>query len=244
MADPKEPAGKPSLLQEWRDLLFLHWEIPADEVARRLPGGLEPDLREGRAYAGLVAFAMRRVRPRGLPALPWLSNFLELNVRLYVRGPGGSPGVFFLSLDCDRWPAVAVARSRFHLPYEHAAMARTPRGDGWEYLCRRRGAAGTARLAWTAQGEARPAAPGTLEYFLAERYRFFTKGPRGLMVGEVRHEPYPLRAARVEAASDLPLRWDGLSPSGGPCHAVCSPGVEVRCWSLTDADLPPGRGAV
>lgn len=239
-----DPPGKPSLLQSWEDLLFLHWELPVPTAARLLPAGLEPDRFEGRTYAGLVAFSMRRVRPRGLPSAPWLSNFLELNVRLYARGPGGRPGVCFLSLDCDRWPAVALARALFHLPYRRAEMARGRRGEARDFRCRRLGEAGAAELAWEPAGEARRAAPGTLEHFLVERYAFFTPGPRGLMAGEVRHAPYAVAPARMRAWSDLPLRWDGLPDLGPPCHALASPGVDVRCWSLTDAALPPGGAAV
>ncbi|MFN7340864.1 MAG: YqjF family protein [Opitutia bacterium] len=244
MAIQPEPAGQPSLFQSWDDLLFLHWEIPPAEAARRLPEGLVPDLHEGRTYAGLVAFAMRRVRPRGLPWVPWISNFLELNVRLYVRGPRGRPGVFFLSLDCDRGLAVEVARRRYHLPYRHAEMSRAGGSGGWDYRCRRKGEAEAARLSWTSGGAPRAANPGTLEHFLAERYTFFTPGPRGLLAGEVRHAPYLLTQASLREGSDLPLRWDGLPDLGEPCHAMASPGVSVRCWSLVDADLPPVRGVV
>lgn len=239
-----DPPGKPALRQRWEDLLFLHWEIPVREVAARLPAGLEPDTFEGKAHAGLVAFSMRDVRPQGWPALPWISSFLELNVRFYVRGPGGKPGVFFLSLDCDRWPAVAIARACFHLPYFRARMARGTRASGRTFHCQRSGEPAPAELAWERRGEARPAEAGTLEHFLAERYTFFTRGRRGLMAGEVRHAPYAVAPAAMRAWSDLPLRWDGLPGLGAPSHAMASPGVDVRCWSLVDADLPPVQGGV
>ncbi len=244
MEPSADPPGRPALLQRWEDLLFLHWEIDPGLAAGLLPRGLEPDTFGGKAHVGLVAFSMRRVRPRGLPALPWLSDFLELNVRLYVRGPGGRTGVHFLSLDCDRWPAVAIARSRYHLPYRWAAMARSEAQGRRRFLCRRRGETGAAELRWSVVGEARPAAAGTLEHFLAERYTFLTPGTGRLMAGEVRHAPYALAPARMEAWSDLPLRWDGLPVLGEPCHAMASPGVDVRCWSLVDAALPPGAGTV
>lgn len=244
MGHPEDPAGPPSLLQRWEDLLFLHWEIDPGEVAARLPRGLEPDTFGGRAHVGLIAFSMRDVRPRGWPAMPWLSDFLELNVRLYVRGPGGRPGVHFLSLDCDRWPAVAIARARYHLPYRHAEMARGGRPGGGSFHCRRSGESRVTELAWEAAGEPGPAASGTLEHFLAERYTFFTEGPRGLLAGEVRHAPYAVAPATMAAWSDLPLRWDGLPGLGAPCHAMVSPGVDVRCWSLVDAALPPGGRTV
>lgn len=242
---PPDPAGPPALLQRWDDLLFAHWEVDPTEVARRLPAGLEPDTFEGRAHVGVVAFAMRRVRPRGLPWVPWLSNFLELNVRLYVRGPGGRPGVHFLSLDCDRAPAVAIARARYHLPYEHATMARRGGGAAWEFRCRRRGQDDDATYGWRIRGEATPARAGTLDGFLAERYAFFAAGSDGrLRVGEVRHEPYRLAPVELTASSDLPLRWNGLGPAGGIIHAMASPGVAVRCWNVTDARLRPGASAV
>ncbi len=244
MGIPADPPGEPSLLQRWDDLLFLHWEIAPGEVAARLPRGLEPDTFGGKAHVGLVAFSMRGVRPRGWPAVPWLSDFLELNVRLYVRGPGGRPGVFFLSLDCDRWPAVAIARARYHLPYRLAEMARGERAGERTFRCRRIGEDLAAELAWETEGAGAPAAAGTLEHFLAERYTFFTPGPAGMMAGEVRHAPYAVARARMRGWSDLPLRWDGLPGLGAPCHAMAAGGVDVRCWSLVDAALPPGGRAV
>ena len=116
------PTGLPSMAQHWADLLFLHWRADPAEIRRRIPAGLTLDTFGGEAHVGLVAFAMRGVRPWLLPPLPWLSNFLELNVRVYVRGPDGTPGVHFLSLDCERDLAVRIAQAAFHLPYCHATM--------------------------------------------------------------------------------------------------------------------------
>jgi uncharacterized protein len=102
------PERKPAMYQSWQELLFLHWEIAPEVIAATLPDGLVPHLREGRAYLGIVPFLMRNIRPRGFPCVPWISDFLELNVRTYVLGPGGVPGVWFYSLDTDR----RVARIR------------------------------------------------------------------------------------------------------------------------------------
>ncbi|HAY10466.1 MAG TPA: DUF2071 domain-containing protein, partial [Thauera sp.] len=48
-----------------------------------------------------------------LPPVPWLSYFLELNLRTYVHDDAGRPGIWFYSLDCNRALAVWVARWRF-----------------------------------------------------------------------------------------------------------------------------------
>ena len=107
----RHPGRRPVMRQSWEHLFFLHWRVDPAEVAKLLPAGLTVDTFEGQTYLGVIGFRMSQVRPIGLPALPWLSYFNELNVRVYVRDASGEPGVWFLSLDCDRWPAVRIARA-------------------------------------------------------------------------------------------------------------------------------------
>ena len=56
------------------------------------------------------------------PAMPWASEFPELNVRTYVS-VDGKPGVYFFSLDAASALAVASARTFFKLNYFNAAVA-------------------------------------------------------------------------------------------------------------------------
>src|SRR5689334_9493798 len=71
---------------------------------------------------------MEGVMARGLPDVPAVSAFPELNLRLYVA-VGGKAGVWFVSLDAASRLAVWGARRFFHLPYFHADMeARDERG--------------------------------------------------------------------------------------------------------------------
>jgi len=56
IAPTHRPGGRPAGFQRWRNLLFLHWEVPADAVAKLLPRGLSVDTFEGRAYVGVVPF--------------------------------------------------------------------------------------------------------------------------------------------------------------------------------------------
>ena len=72
------------MYQRWRDLLFLHWEYPAAAIQETLPDGLFVDTFGGKAYLGIVPFFMKNIRPVFLPAVPGLSNFMEVNVRTYV----------------------------------------------------------------------------------------------------------------------------------------------------------------
>ena len=219
--------------QRWDDLFFLHWTYSAEAIQRRLPAGLTVDTFAGQAYLGVVGFRMNAVRPAFLPALPWLSYFNELNVRTYVRDAAGEPGVWFFSLDCDRVPAVALARLGFGLPYEHATMSF---GPGLAQSCRRRGETATARYAWSAKSAPAPTTPGSLEFHLAERYSFFSMRRGRLVRGQVHHAPYQLSEADVPAWSALPLTWDGFDVGDrAPDLAHCCQGVPIEAFSLVPA---------
>lgn len=227
------PTRRPVMRQRWDDLFFLHWEFAAEAIQSRLPAGLTVDTFEGKAHLGVVGFRMNAVRLLGLPALPWLSYFNELNVRTYVRDAAGEPGVWFFSLDCDRAPAVVIARAGFGLPYEHAAMSF---GPGLAQTCRRQGEQETARYAWSAVSSPQIAAPGSLEFHLAERYSFFSERGGRLVRGQVHHAPYQLSLAEANAWSDLPLRWDGFDVGGRPPDlAHCCQGVAIEAFSLVPA---------
>jgi uncharacterized protein YqjF (DUF2071 family) len=107
--DPKQGTV---MRQRWENLLFLHWRVDPAVIQRSLPAGLHVDTFEESAWIGIVPFAMRDVRPAGLPAIGPISNFLELNVRTYVHDERGVPGVWFYSLDCNQPLAVIIARTR------------------------------------------------------------------------------------------------------------------------------------
>ncbi|PHX79064.1 MAG: hypothetical protein CK541_07070 [Opitutia bacterium] len=227
------PTRRPVMRQRWDDLFFLHWEYAAEAIQARLPAGLTVDTFEGKAHLGVVGFRMNAVRPIGLPALPWLSYFNELNVRTYVRDATGEPGVWFFSLDCDRAPAVVIARAGFGLPYEHAAM---DFGPGLAQSCRRSGETDTAQYAWAPTSTPQVAIPGTLEFHLAERYSFFSERGGRLVRGQVYHTPYELSQASTSKWSDLPLRWDGFAVGGrAPDLAHCCQGVAIEAFSLVPA---------
>ena len=116
----------------WADLLFAHWPMDPAILRPLVAPDLDLDTFDGRAWLGIVPFRMEAVAPRGLPAVPRLSVFPELNVRTYVTHQG-RPGVWFLSLDAASPLTVIGARRWFHLPYVHARMTALRDGDGVVY---------------------------------------------------------------------------------------------------------------
>lgn len=246
---PRErPRTGPVMFQRWSHLLFLHWRWDPAEIQATLPPGLWVDTFENNAYLGIVPFWMDRVRPRFLPPVPGLSWFMELNLRTYVYTEDGTPGVWFYSLDCNNPIAVRLARGLFSLPYVDARQrGQRPRGDT-DATCfeSRRSAAGAAlnRFIYTPRpGYAfAAAAPGSLEFFLVERYLLFSRHRTGtLRVGNVWHPPYAIAPADVTCAETSLFTDNGFVPPTRPAdHQVVSRGVDVRIFPLRRIGRDPG----
>lgn len=220
--------------QRWRDLLFLHWEYPVEQIQQTLPPGLQADTYNGKAYLGVVPFFMCDVRPRLLPAIPGISHFMELNLRTYVHDESGVPGVWFYSLDANQPLAVAVARRYFHLPYEHAKMvARRTATGAISYHSSRRRASASCNYEYAPGEELAPATADSLEFFLIERYRLYAASPGRLWRGAVAHTPYPLCRAQVTVWDENLLTLDGFAATGrAPDHTIMSREVEVAVFPL------------
>ena len=168
----ERPRGRAVMYQTWDHLLFLHWKVEPDVLTPLLPPGLHLDTYDHKAWLGVVPFFMKGVRPAYCPPVPGISNFLELNVRTYVYNDQGIPGVWFFSLDASSRLACALARWRFHLPYRDAKM-KAGVGEWVDYSALRYDQSETATYRYRGSGESHTATPGTLEFFLLERYVLF-----------------------------------------------------------------------
>ena len=199
------------MTQTWHDLLFAHWPVDPESLAGKVPPEFPIDLFDGNAWIGIVPFHMTNVAPRGVPPLPGLSAFPELNVRTYVRA-GSRPGVYFFSLDAASRIAVRLARALLGLPYYSASMRVTPTAGGVAYQSERR-ADRSAGLNGTygPAGPAFAATPGSLEYFLTERYCLYNRrrGGRPYRL-EIHHPPWPLQPAVAEWTRNTMGQVNGL----------------------------------
>lgn len=193
---------------------------------------------------------MDAVQPRLCPPIPGRPSwFLELNLRTYVHTADGTPGVWFYSLDCNSPLAVLFARTFFSLPYVHARQTgirpsphnhhrplfqsqRTPLRAGqtsgahaWSNHFSYHAVPGSTPV---------PAFPGTLEYFLAERYVLFSRCTRTgqLASGRVWHTPYLLAPAHISCATTLFADNGFPPPETQPDHLMASAGVDVSIFAL------------
>jgi uncharacterized protein YqjF (DUF2071 family) len=229
------PSAPWVMTQTWHDLLFAHWPVDGAALREKIPAGFELDEFEQQAWVGVVPFHMSHVAPRGIPALPWISAFPELNVRTYVR-VGGVPGVYFFSLDATNPIAVAVARTIVHLPYYSAAMQVTER-DGWiRYDSRRPSSAGKPAEfvgRYRPIGDVHAPILGTLEYFLTERYCLFTvdSGLRACRL-DIHHPPWLLHEAEAQIDVNTTAEAAGIRlPDIAPLLHFCKR-QDIVAWML------------
>jgi uncharacterized protein YqjF (DUF2071 family) len=227
--------------QRWRDLLFAHWPIPSAAMQPLLPAGLVADTCDGFAWAGVVPFWMDEVQVRVAGsqtiAFPTVREFPELNLRTYVRSRRtGLAGVYFFSLDCASWLAVAGARTLFHLPYFPAATSRESAGAVVEYRSRRLLTRQSVRFEATYRtlGERLPHEAGSLEEFLTERYCLFTESRGRLLVGDIHHELWPLERAEADIRLNEIPAAHGLRLPDRPPVLHFARELRVALWGLRE----------
>lgn len=228
------------MFQSWRELLFAHWPVPAKELRPVVPGELALEEFGGSAWVGLTPFRLTGLRPRFAPPAPGLSTFPELNLRTYVR-VGDRPGIYFFSLDAASRLAVLGARTLYRLPYHHAEM-RIREEDGWIAYRTGRvdGEAGfTAR--YRATGPTFRAEPGTLPYFLTERYAFYVVLGNGRVLrGDIHHLPWILQLAEAVIETNTIAKAAGIALPDQPPIVHYSHRQDTLIWP--PIAVAPDRG--
>jgi uncharacterized protein YqjF (DUF2071 family) len=216
--------------QTWDDLLFVHYRVPVERLQELVPDGLEVQEHSGSGWLGVTPFAVTGLRARGLPPLPFVSSFLELNVRTYVTRDG-KPGIWFFSLDASSEAAVLAARQLYRLPYFRARI-RMERGSRVTFECFR-DAQTEFSAAYGGAGPVSPAAPGSLEHFLTERYCLYAEHDGRLFRAEIHHRPWPLQSAEAEIPRNT-MAPPGIEVDGEPLLHY-SARQDVVIWALESA---------
>ncbi len=226
------PLGSAAILrQRWSQVAFLHWRVAPSVVAPYLPAGCSPDVIDGSAWVGLIAFQMSKSSFFGGPSVPWLGNFPEVNVRLYSIDEKGHRGVVFLSLEASHFIPVLIARAAFGLKYQWAAMKLEQRNGKVAYLTKRHGQPGASshmivRPSHDSAANAATAAD-PLSTFLTARWGFHESHFGHTIYCRNYHEPWPLQHAELLYFKDGLLAaagFEGLADRA-PDSVLYSPGV-------------------
>jgi uncharacterized protein YqjF (DUF2071 family) len=214
--------------QTWVDLAFLHWRVDDAALRRLVPDSVELHTFDGTAWIGVVPFLLTGLRVRGLPPIPGLSTFPELNVRTYVIRDD-KPGIWFFSLDAASTWFVEAAKKLYRLPYNRARMRCERTGDHVEYDSSRAGASFAAR--YRGEGDLFHARPGSLEHYLTERYCLYTEDGGRAYRADIHHPPWDLQRGQATVVENTmsPLPLLDEEP-----HVLFAPRQDVVVWPLRE----------
>src|SRR5690606_22792524 len=118
------PSRSWKFYQEWNDAIFLHWKVEPETIKPFLPEGIKLDIVNGKTWMSLVAFNMNHIGIRSLPRLPHISDFHEINIRVYVVC-NGKPSVYFLNMEGSKRSSCKVLKTMSKFPYQYSKMRRT-----------------------------------------------------------------------------------------------------------------------
>lgn len=172
------------LAAEWRDLVMLNYEVNPSLLQKYVPRGVELDTFEGRTFVSVVGFRFLRTKLWGFLAVPFHSNFDEVNLRFYVRRREGGEirrGVVFIRELVPRAAIAAVARIIYGEKYDSCAMqhqiriAETGISAAYQWNFEGRG----FRLSAEAGGSPSEVAAGSLENFITEHYWGYSSRTKG-----------------------------------------------------------------
>lgn len=225
---------EPLFIADWDRALMIHYEVDPAQLRRIIP--FELDLIDGCAHVSLVAFTLRRMRPRfGGAVLEWLSKPIAthhfLNVRTYVRCHGES-GIVFMTEWLSNRLSVHLGPIAFGLPYRYGAISYNhdhERGRLSGKVVDR----SDANLAFEYSATVDPAAvfsqcvSGSLSEMLMERYTAFTHARGKSRFFRVWHLPWKQQPVCVDVIDQslLEANWDFFRRAE-PVAANYSWGVE------------------
>ncbi|MGE9270966.1 MAG: DUF2071 domain-containing protein, partial [Verrucomicrobiales bacterium] len=133
---------------------------------------------------------------------------------------------------------VELAKRSFHLPYRHASMKSWEKNGFTHYRCRRRRQSVSADYCYRPTSSPGPASPGSLDFFLTERYLLYSATEDGrLFSGRVHHPPYQLASCDCPLWSTAPTHWNGLNLPPTPAESILYVDrVDVSVSSLLPSD--------
>jgi uncharacterized protein YqjF (DUF2071 family) len=228
------PEKPHALVQEWRNLTFMHWEVEPEVLMPHIPKGLEIDLFQGKAYVGTIPFVMKNVRPRMLPSLPGVSTFPEFNIRTYVT-KNGKPGVLFITLDAQSRITCWHAPRSYGLPYRYAKCKLNASNEKYSWKSRRTSDGVELEGECEIHGESRVAEKNSLEYFLFERYSLYTEHRGKLHMAYTLHAPWVFKDGNVKITKNTLTESYGLGIDViNPHYVHASEGVYVQTWPIEE----------
>lgn len=197
----KTRSGKVFLSAEWRQLVFLNYIVDRALLKGYVPRGTELDSFEGKTYVSLVGFRFFNTCLFGRIAVPFHSEFEEVNLRFYVRREIGSEvrrGVVFIKEIVPKLAIALVARLAYGenyvwYPMKHKVLTEKEDIEA-EYSWKQAG--NWSKLFARSARAAELPAQNSLERYITEHYWGYSRRNAGnTQEYKVTHSPWPVSVA-------------------------------------------------
>ncbi len=169
--------------------------------------------------------------------MPYVGSFPEVNVRTYVRA-GDRRGVWFMSLDIDRWLPALVARLGYRIPYCVGDVRHVRIGDRVLSSVDRRWPRVSGATAAVSVTVGDPVADDDLSRFLTARWGLLARPFRGRPVWAPVEHPARGHSGPRKRARSTPVLWPRLACRSlleiRTCcfHRACRSGSARRGYSV------------
>ncbi len=208
--------------QEWNKAIFLHWEVNPEQIEPFLPKEMNPDIINGKTWISLVAFNMNKIGIRHMPKVPYISDFLEINIRVYVVC-NNKPSVYFLSMEGSKRSSCKILKTISKFPYRYSKMSR----DDFTYKSRNKMFHDALNIEYDLSE--RQVEKDETDLWLTERYAVFQDYKKYIIEYDVHHIEWPMRTINIKhLVLDYP-RFNHII-TNQPDKVHYSPGVQVLTW--------------
>ncbi len=211
---------------------MINYEIDPSVLRPRVPRGTELDAWNGRCFVSMVGFRFVDTRVLGV-AIPFHRDFLEVNLRYYVRRVVNDEvrrGVVFVKELVPRRAIAWVANAVYNESYKAVPMSFEDTGEQVRYAWTYGGRDQSMRV--SIGGESYLPSPESEESFITEHYwGYVTQRDGSTVEYRVEHPRWRVwRGQEVELSCDVrALYGDEFSPAltARPSSSFLAEGSEV-----------------
>lgn len=211
---------------------MINYQVDPEVLRHRVPVGTELDTWNGRCFVSVVGFRFVGTRVLGI-AVPFHRNFVEVNLRFYVRRVvNGSVrrGVVFVKEIVPRRALAWVANAVYNEKYVALPMSSEDSGNHVAYSWTHRGQA--QGMSISIAGDSYQPAPDSEETFIVEHYwGYVTQRDGSTLEYQVEHMPWRVwRGVETTLECDVAALYGAEFArhlSGEPSSCFLADGSEV-----------------
>jgi len=209
--------------QEWNKAIFLHWEVEPKLIQPLLPKNIKLDTINNKTWVSLVAFDMNNIGIKNLPKPPYISDFHEINIRVYIIY-NGKPSVYFLSMEASKRSSCKVLKAVSKFPYRYSKMDRSESS----YTSNNKTFNDTFNIEYNIGKEL--IKKDDVDLWLTERYAVFQDYKNNIIEYDVHHIEWPIQKIQIKHLNINYSRFNHLI-NNTPDRMHYSSGVQVLTWN-------------